>query len=534
MEHSKGLTPDEESRLPGTLIEKSGSPRPKHSQVRTPDEESLIPGTIIEIKFKFPRSIRCETEPDEALIGKHKYSKVYEFANPCSRCANTGRTCVTSGTKSVKCEWCRVSKIPCDVNGVETVQFHWLRNGALFPDSRFDTKTKASSTDLPDEISLLDPEDEARVDDWSSRTKDVNPLDPSPLQNFGVEIPLARKSGSRIIQDDIRADRYLQRVMGWRRSSEAPPFRPLGFNTMPVEERPSRLNKRTTPDPARSEEEEDRPKRKIRVKIRKPPGLEVDHSSSPTAHSMPRTSHPQPSQLSSLAPARSLPPPSIGRAISPVAAPPLSNLAAPRSSHATPKPPNLPSNKPPHSRQSPAILESFPPPVLEDTSKVPLFRLSSPLESEERTNEQVQYPDDEDRATGKHGQVVDDHTRLNKAVGAAGTELEHQFSLAQHGGNQRSENTQKDRGDDIDSDDSSVDWGVVEPNNFDGNVVAEQMKKAAKDMERFMASKMLEIAALIPAGHNFNNFIAMRKAIQDKWKGYKEKVNEAVKPLQKL
>jgi hypothetical protein len=141
------------------------------------------------------------------------------------------------------------------------------------------------------------------------------------------------------------------------------------------------------------------------------------------------------------------------------------------------------------------------------------------------------------RSTGKHGQAANDHTRLNKAVGAPGNELERQFSLAPeflHGGNQQPENAQKDRGDEMDSDDSSVDWGVVEPNNFDGNVVAEQMKKAAKDMERFMASKMLEIAALIPAGHNFNNFIAIRKSIQDKWKGYKETVNEAVKPLQKL
>jgi hypothetical protein len=130
-----------------------------------------MPGTVIEIKSKSPRSVRCETEPDEALIGKHRYSKVYEFAKPCSRCANTGRICVTSGTKSVKCEWCRVSKIPCDVNGVETVHFKWLRNGALYPDSKFETSTKASSTDLPEEISLLGPEDEARVDDWSTRTQ---------------------------------------------------------------------------------------------------------------------------------------------------------------------------------------------------------------------------------------------------------------------------------------------------------------------------------------------------------------------------
>ena len=140
----------------------------EHSKSLTPDEESHIPGTIIEIKSK---SVCCKTKPDKALIRKHKYSKVYQFVNPRSRCANTGCTCVTSGTKSLKCEWCRVSKIPCDVNGVETVQFHWLRNGALFPDSRFDTKTKASSTDLPDEISLLGPEDEARVDDWSTRTQ---------------------------------------------------------------------------------------------------------------------------------------------------------------------------------------------------------------------------------------------------------------------------------------------------------------------------------------------------------------------------
>ncbi|EGG08494.1 uncharacterized protein MELLADRAFT_84668 [Melampsora larici-populina 98AG31] len=524
------------------------------SKSLTPDEESHIPGTIIEIKSKSPRSVRCETEPDEALIGKHKYSKVYEFANPCSRCANTGRTCVTSGTKSVKCEWCRVSKIPCDVNGVETVQFHWLRNGALFPDSRFDTKTKASSTDLPDEISLLDPEDEARVDDWSTRTQDVNPLDPSPLQNFGVEIPLARKSGSRIIQDDIRADQYLERVMGWRRSSEAPPFRPLGFNTMPVEESLDPSNKRPNQDSARSDEGEDRPTRKIRVKLRNPPRVEDDEPSSPIAHSMPRSSHPQPSQLSS-APARSLPPPLIGRAISPVAAPPLSNLASRRASHATPTPSNLGSNKnassqPPHSRQSPVILESSPPPASPNTPKNPLSQLSSTLESERRTNEQLQYPGDDQRrsdgqvnpdeavrSTGKHGQAANDHTRLNKAVGASGNELERQFSLAPeflHGGNQQPENAQKDRGDEMDSDDSSVDWGVVEPNNFDGNMVAEQMKKGAKDMEKFMASKMLEIAALIPAGHNFNNFIAMRKSIQDKWKGYKETVNEAVKPLQKL
>jgi hypothetical protein len=65
-------------------------------------------------------------------------------------------------------------------------------------------------------------------------------------------------------------------------------------------------------------------------------------------------------------------------------------------------------------------------------------------------------------------------------------------------------------------------------------MAVQDMKRNVKDMTRFMAGKMMDIAALIPAGKRFDTFISIRTEIQDKWKEYKENVNEALKPIEEL
>lgn len=142
-----------------------------------PEILPLEPGTVLDIQPQSPKSARCETESDEALIRMGGYSKVHVFERPCSRCQKTGRVCVTSGKKSVKCEWCRASKIKCDVDLVTSTEYQWLdRDGVLHHDSDFSHSTEASSTCAPGAISALAPEEIVVVRKWVTSTKGNVPL----------------------------------------------------------------------------------------------------------------------------------------------------------------------------------------------------------------------------------------------------------------------------------------------------------------------------------------------------------------------
>ncbi|KAH9806950.1 hypothetical protein DFH28DRAFT_1141021 [Melampsora americana] len=585
-----------------------------------PENITLEPGTVVDIKPKTPKSVRCVTVLNEALIGKDDYTKVHLYATPCSRCAKTSRVCVTVPGKSIKCRDCKTSKVCCDVNGMESIEFRWLsnRSGKLYRDSKFDKdrKTVASSTCAPEELSLLAPEDEARVDDWTIMTQDVESLASTQPPKFDVEIPLSRSAGARIIQDDIRADAYLRDVMGWRRSREAPPSE-LDANPNSSRKRPIEV------DPS-SEEDDHQPSRRIKITLRKPLVVEDDKPLPPGTPPISHTSHrqaPQPSssdlppslslasapsnlatarrasaapnpslsnlgtarrasaapnpslsnprasrrasaapvpslsnpgasRRASAAPVPSLSNPRTARPASAAPAPLLSNLGTARQASAALEPSNSGSiewrspqimrtrpQKTPSPSPSPTPSRAAPPSVLGRTSQTPLFRHSSPIEEARPTEEQVHSPQNVESPTEEHEKGGNDEMRLNESEVVSTNKPEHELSVdpdflqAEPRG---FEEPRSNQGHDHDSDDSSVDWGEVKPNQFDSEMVAQDMKRNVKDMTRFMAGKMMDIAALIPAGKRFDTFISIRTEIQDMLKVYKEGVKESLKPLENL
>ncbi|KAH9822488.1 hypothetical protein DFH28DRAFT_1119471 [Melampsora americana] len=600
-----------------------------------PEIPPLEPGVVLDIKYKAPKSVRCKTQLDEALSRMQSYSKVYLFERPCTRCRKAGHVCVTSGKKSLKCKRCRVSKVKCDVELIETIEYRWLdMEGTLHRDSEFEHSTVASDTCDPDEISLLAPEEVVQVSKWVKSTNAVESLASTSPQDFGEEVPLTREAVSRIVQDDIRSERYRPKVKFWQKKLED------SLLDIPTLE----STKRAIATMISSDEADEQPQRKIKLRLNRPARRVEDDSPSPSVSPpksrtsrilKPRRSrtgstivnpsaHPTPSVRNSsslppplfipgsgesgFSPENTTPPPtnpSTNPSKNPSTIPatiptmipatnpatnlskipstnpssipatnPAANPATNLSKISLTNPSNIPATNPsnipamnpskipatiPATSQSSYLSSSLPNPVLAQTlaqllsrtSESPLVQPDSLLENDKRNNEQMnsgllqdkrsyhktcQSPDDDERLYEERGQGRNEDKRPdeqgNKDEGYPGEALSMDSTFLQD----KRSYPRSAQSPSSESDTSSVEWRDVEPTpkqpNFDGKIIAKEVRKQAKLLEKFIEKQTAEIASLIPQGQNFDSFKAIRQNIRTQLKKTKESLGVAVTPLE--
>ncbi|KAH9813651.1 hypothetical protein DFH28DRAFT_896026 [Melampsora americana] len=94
------------------------------------------------------------------------------------------------------------------------------------------------------------------------------------------------------------------------------------------------------------------------------------------------------------------------------------------------------------------------------------------------------------------------------------------------------EEANQDLEEDKNSDATSDVWGEAIPSPSDGKFMLANLKKQAKEVEKFIAKKTKDIAGLIPKGNNFTSFVSIRKDMRNEFKAHKEKVRLVVKPLE--
>ncbi|KAH9807472.1 hypothetical protein DFH28DRAFT_910371 [Melampsora americana] len=94
------------------------------------------------------------------------------------------------------------------------------------------------------------------------------------------------------------------------------------------------------------------------------------------------------------------------------------------------------------------------------------------------------------------------------------------------------EEANQDLEEDKNSDATSDVWGEAIPSPSDGKFMLANLKKQAKEVEKFIAKKTKDIAGLIPKGNNSTSFVSIRKDMRNEFKAHKEKVRLVVKPLE--